>query len=43
MQKRTLSKATKEGNGNDLVYFLASLCIFVIVALLASDSQLFFR
>ncbi len=33
----------KEKQSNDLVYFLASLGIFVIVALLASDSQLFFR
>jgi len=43
MQKQMLNKPTNAKKGNDLVYFLASLGIFVIMALLASDSHLFFK
>lgn len=43
MRNPTLKKPVKEKSSNDLVYFLASLGIFIIMALLATDSQFFFR
>ena len=43
MEKRMLHKQTERNSSNDLVYFLASLCLFIIMALLASDSYAFFQ
>ncbi len=42
MQKRTLPKPSQQSS-NDLVYFLASLSLFIIMALLASDSTRLFQ
>lgn len=36
-------KEPENTQSNELVYFLASLCIFIITALLASDSSAFFH
>ena len=43
MEKQTLGKQPEGTRSNELVYFLASLCLFVIMALLASDSNAFFN
>ncbi|MEZ4616221.1 MAG: hypothetical protein R2867_12065 [Caldilineaceae bacterium] len=43
MKKQTLNKQPETARSNDLVYFLASLCLFIIMALLATDSNVLFR
>lgn len=43
MAKRTLPQQEENTSSNDLVYFLASLCLFIIMALLASESNTFFN
>ncbi len=42
MKKRTVGQQPESSRDNDFVYFLVSLCLFIIMALLASDSNLFF-
>ncbi len=42
LPKQTLSKPG-QSNSNDLVYFLASLCLFIIIALMTNNSTTFFR
>ncbi len=42
MQKPALPKENKPSSSNELVYFLASLSLLIVMALLATDSYTFF-
>jgi hypothetical protein len=42
MQKPALPKENKPSSSNELVYFLTSLCLLIVMALLATDRYAFF-
>ena len=43
MKKSPVNKPASGTQSNELVYFLASLCIFIIAALLATDGNALFH